>query len=107
MVGSTDPLHFDMPYGFAGPQRFDETESYAGVTAEESSGGNVNYAHSLGEVVSAAVRAGLRVDALHEHLDLDFDPRGNILTRDDDGRYRLRLGDQPLPLLFTLLAAKP
>jgi hypothetical protein len=106
MVGSTDPLVFDMPYAFAGPQEFEETESYAGVTAEAAGGGNVNYAHSLGEVVSAAVRAGLRVDALHEHLDSDFDPRGSVLTQEDDGRYRLRLGEHPLPLLFTLLATK-
>ena len=107
MVGSTDPLDFDMPYAFAGPQGFEETESYAGVTAEGAGDGNVNYAHSLGEVVSAAVRSGLRVDALDEHLDSDFDPRGNILTQEDDGRFRLRLGEHPLPLLFTLLATKP
>jgi SAM-dependent methyltransferase len=105
MVGSTDPLHLDMPYAFAGPQRFEETESYAGVTAEPGTGHNVNYAHSLGEVVSAAVRAGLRVDALHEHLDAAFDPRGNVLVREEDGRCRLRLGGHPLPLLFTLLAS--
>ena len=107
MVGSTDPLDFDMPYAFAGPQGFEEAESYAGVTAEGAGGGNVNYAHSLGEVVSAAVRSGLRVDALHEHLDSDFDPRGTILTQEDDGRFRLRLGEHPLPLLFTLLATRP
>jgi len=107
MVGSTDPLHFDMPYAFAGPQRFDEVESYAGVTADPGSGVNVNYAHSLGEVVSAAVRAGFRIDALHEHLASDFDPRGGILTKEADGGYRLRVGDQPLPLLFTLLATSP
>jgi 2-polyprenyl-3-methyl-5-hydroxy-6-metoxy-1,4-benzoquinol methylase len=107
MVGSTDPLHVDMPYAFAGPQRFEETESYAGVEAGSGSGQNVNYAHSLGETVSAAIRAGLRIDALHEHLDTSFDPRGNLLTKEDDGRHRLRLGDQPLPLLFTLLATNP
>ncbi len=104
MVGSTDPLVLDMPYAFSGGHTFEEELSYAGVST--GAGDNVNYAHSLGEIVSAAIDAGLRVDALHEHLDAEFDPRGNVLAREDDGRYRLRLGEQPLPLLFTLLATR-
>ena len=75
--------------------------------AGAGSGSNINYAHSLGEVVSAAVRSGLRVDALHEHLDTAFDPRGNVLVRESDGRFRLRVGEHPLPVLYTLLATKP
>jgi SAM-dependent methyltransferase len=106
MVGTTDPLLLDLPYSFDGPHAFEEEESYAGVKADAGSGQSVNYAHSLGEVVSAAVRAGLRLDALHEHLDLGFDPRGTVLAREDDGRFRLRLGGQPLPLMFTLLATR-
>jgi hypothetical protein len=104
MVESTDPLRMDMPYAFDGPHEFAEEESYAGVTAS-GGGRNINYAHSLGEVVSAAARAGLRVDALHEHLESDFDPRGAVLTCEEDGRYRLRLAGQRVPVLFTLLAS--
>jgi SAM-dependent methyltransferase len=106
MVEAPDPLSLDFPYAFSGAHAFEEAESYAGVSAETGTGRNVNYAHSLGEVVTAAVGAGLRVDALHEHLDADFDPRGTVLTREDDDLYRLRLTDQPLPLLFTLLATR-
>ena len=104
MVGEAEPLLLDMPYAFDGPHAFDEEESYAGVSTAEGSGANVNYAHSLGEIVTAATRAGLRVDAVHEHLDSDIDPRGSLLVRDDDGRFRFRLAGQPMPLLFTLLA---
>jgi SAM-dependent methyltransferase len=104
MVESTDPLRVDMPYAFDGPHEFTEPESYAGV-GTDGDGRNVNYAHSLGEVVSAAVGAGFRVEALHEHLDASFDPRGDVLAREDDGRFRLRVGGQPLPVLFTLLAS--
>ena len=103
MVDSTEPLRMDMPYAFDGPHEFAEPESYAGVSTG-GDGRNVNYAHSVGEVVSAAARAGLRIDALHEHLDADFDPRGDVMTREDDGRFRLRLAGQPVPVLFTLLA---
>jgi SAM-dependent methyltransferase len=106
MVGSTDPFVVDFPYSFDGGRTFDEEQSYAGVDVGSGNGRNVNYAHSLGEVVTAAVRAGLRVDALHEHLECDFDPRGAVLTQEDDGRFRLRLGGEPLPVLFTLLATR-
>jgi SAM-dependent methyltransferase len=75
MVQSRDPLRFDMPYAFDGPREFADPESYAGV-ATAGGGRNVNYAHSLGEVVSAAVAAGFSLEALHEHLDAAFDPRG-------------------------------
>ena len=106
MVESTDPLRFDMPYAFDGPHEFAEPESYAGV-GTAGDGRHVNYAHSLGEVVAATVRAGFRLDALDEHLDAAFDPRGNVLAREDDGRFRLRVTGQPLPVLFTLLASYP
>jgi hypothetical protein len=67
----------------------------------------VVYAHSLGEVVTAAIAAGLRIDALHEHLDTDHDPRQNLLTRGEDGRYRLEVSGQRLPVLFSLIATRP
>ena len=67
----------------------------------------VEYAHSLAEVVNAALAAGLRIQRLDEHLDTDFDPRGDVLTREPDGRYRLRVDGEALPLLFTLVASKP
>ena len=106
MVESADPFRMDMPYAFDGPHEFVEQESYAGVSSS-GDGRNVNYAHSLGEVVSAAARAGLHIDALHEHLEASFDPRGDVLAREDDGRFRLRLTGKALPVLFTLLAHQP
>ena len=50
--------------------------------------------------------AGLRVDALYEHLDAAIDGRGGVLAREADGRYRLRIDGEPLPVLFTLLASR-
>ena len=58
----------------------------------------IEYAHPLGEIVTACV------GALSEHL---IDGRGGVLTREDDGRYRLRLDGAPLRVLFTLLASRP
>ena len=103
MLDATDPLHADFPYSFDGPHVFVNAESYAGVKTETTAG-SVNYAHSLGEVVTAAARVpGLRVDALHEHLDAAFDPRCDVLGEEEDGRFRVRVGTQPLPVLYTLI----
>ena len=56
---------------------------------------------------NAALGAGLRIERLDEHMDADFDPRRDVLERGDDGRYRLRVTGERLPVLFTLVAAKP
>jgi SAM-dependent methyltransferase len=106
-VASVEPLALDFPYAFDGPRRFDEPGSYADPQADVDATATVEYAHSLGEIVTAAARAGLRVDALTEHLDAALDHRGDVLTREDDGRYRLRLDGEALPVLFTVLASRP
>jgi SAM-dependent methyltransferase len=101
-----DPLRLDFPYAFDGPRSFDEPGSYADPDAPVQITAEVVYAHSLGEVVNAAIAAGLRIDALDEHLETDLDPRGNLLTRGEDGRYRLEVSGERLPVLFTLIATR-
>jgi SAM-dependent methyltransferase len=107
MFASLEPLVLDFPYAFDGARRYDEPGSYADPDAAVQATEQVNYGHSLGEVVNTAIAAGLVVERLDEHLDSDSDPRGDVLHRDEDGRYRLRLGGEALPVLFTLLARKP
>ena len=107
MVDGIDPLRFDFPYAFDGPRSFEDEGSYAGADLQVAATANVCYAHSLAEVVNSALAAGLRIERLDEHLESDFDPRGEVLARDDDGLFRLRAGGELLPVLFTLVAAKP
>jgi len=107
MLGSVDPLVFDFPYAHDGPRTFDEPGSYAGIDLSVAATQTVEYAHSLGEVVMAALGAGLKLQHLEEHMSADFDPRGSILTPEDDGRFRVRLGTEVSPILFTLVGAKP
>ena len=54
-----------------------------------------------------ALDAGLVIDGLKEHLDVARDPRGDVLERESDGRLRLRVTGERLPVLFTLLASRP
>ena len=106
MIESLDPLRIDFPYANDGPRRFDEPGSYADPEAAVTATARVEYGHSLGEVVNAAIAAGLRIDALHEHLDADRDGRGGLIPPDPDGRHRLRIDGELLPVLFTLLASR-
>jgi SAM-dependent methyltransferase len=107
MALTFDPLDVDFPYAFDGPHEFDNQGTYADPDADVATK-EIVYAHSLGEIVTAAIAAGLRIDGLKEHLDADHDPRGLVAPREADGRLRVRLGGtQPIPLLFTLLASKP
>lgn len=109
MPASTSPLVIDFPYLGGSAHAFAEAGTYAAPGAEMGEGVNVSFAHGLGEVVTAAVSAGLRVERLEEHLEVEFDPRSGLLTREEDGLYRWRPGgpgSPPVPVLFTLIAER-
>jgi SAM-dependent methyltransferase len=107
MVKATDPLQFDFPYADRGPLRFEGPGSYADETAPVTHRVSIEYAHSPGEIVTAAAEAGFRIDAFVEHLETTFDDGGGRGRLEADGRYRLRVAGEPLPLLFTLRATRP
>ena len=107
MVAEQEAFSLDFPYAFDGPHHFNEPGTYAEPRAELASSETVNFAHSLGETVTAAIEAGLRIDSLTEHLEASKPPRPPLVPCESDGRYRLRLDGQLLPVLFTLLATKP
>ena len=107
MVESPDPLTLDFPYGGGRPLPFETAETYADPSLRVTNQAGVNYPHSLGEIVSAAAGAGFRIDELTEHLASTFPYRPGIETLEDDGRWRLRIAGQPMPVLFTLRATRP
>ena len=107
MVATPRPLTFNMPYADDGGHWFEGEGSYAVPDAQLPAGGSVYYAHSVGEIVSAAAAAGLHIDELTEHLRCSFEHRNGIPLREDDGWWRLRADGLPLPLLFTLRATRP
>jgi SAM-dependent methyltransferase len=62
--------------------------------------------HGLGEIVSALIDAGLRIETLVEHPFLDW--KADFLEESADGTWRLPAGTPgELPLMFSLLATKP
>src|SRR5262249_34520449 len=59
MFETLSPLRVDFPYAFDGPREFNLPGSYADPGAVVESTASVEYGHSLGEIVSCALAAGL------------------------------------------------
>ncbi len=88
------------------PLRFDVTGSYPDRDALTGPLVEHGWDHSLGEIVTALIDAGLVIEFLHE---FDFcDWSLDYLVRCEDGRFRSP-PDTPgrLPLFFSLRARKP
>lgn len=69
-------------------------------------GPQVQYNHTLRDVLSAAENAGLRVVQLREHTSISCDLRIDRLEMETDDRYRWRVDGRAVPVLFTLIGAK-
>jgi SAM-dependent methyltransferase len=80
--------------------------SYADRSAHVDTPTEFGWDHSLGEIVTALVDAGLRIDRLTEYPFLNWELP--FLVPDGAGRYRLP-PDAPgeLPLMVSILASKP
>ena len=100
-------LKLSYPYWeHAQPLRFEVTGSYADRDAPTGPLVEHGWDHSLGEIVTALIEAGLVIDFLHEfdHCDWSLD----FLVAGSDGRYRLPPGTAgEMPLSFSLCAHKP
>lgn len=100
-------LRLAYPYWTHGePLRFDVHGSYADRDAPTEGLSEYGWDHSLGEIVTALINAGLRIEFLHE-FDFVAWPVA-FLVKCDDGRWRLPPSTKgELPLFFSLKATKP
>lgn len=63
------------------------------------------WGHGIGEIVTAVVRSGLRLEWLHEHTDVAWDLGDKTLVSRGDGMWEAP--GSTLPLSFSLRASKP
>src|SRR5205823_1237717 len=97
MAESVDPLRLDFPYRNDGPRMFTEAGSYAAPDAETVHNTTVQFAHSVGEVVTAAVRAGLVIEYVGEHVEVETDVGRGLLPPDVGEELRAELPvDHPM-----------
>ncbi len=86
------PLRFEYPGSYADPEADVSTPSY-------------EWHHSLGEIVTSLLQAGLRLEFLHEFPFASW-RRFPGMERDDAGRWWLQGVKEDLPLTFSLRARK-
>jgi len=105
MIDTVDPVSFDFPYQGGTAHHFRSTTSYASSATTLTATHTVQYPHGLGEIVTASTAAGLHIDALTEYLDAE-NPEGrrDQMHRGPDGRWRLTLAGQPIPVQYALRA---
>ncbi|GAB3653870.1 class I SAM-dependent methyltransferase [Glycomyces tarimensis] len=80
--------------------------SYADLEAPTVHNRSYERAHTLGDIVTAVARAGLRIEFLHE-FDMTMFQRYQQLAQGDDGYFRAKEGQPRLPLMCSLKASRP
>ncbi|MGQ4517044.1 methyltransferase [Streptomyces sp. DW26H14] len=91
--------------GGRGPLRKDSAHTYTDGPPLSAATENYEWAHGVGEVVTALVGAGLRVSVLREVDALPW-PRWPHMTAGDDGWWRLPEDAPRVPLLYALRAER-
>ncbi|MCT2583043.1 class I SAM-dependent methyltransferase [Actinophytocola sp. S1-96] len=89
-----------------GAEERDATRTYTDGPALTESTVAYEWRHEVGEVVTALVGAGLRVERVREDPRLPW-PRWPSMVRDADGWFALPESAPRIPLLYAVLAVKP
>jgi SAM-dependent methyltransferase len=92
-------------FGDGLPRSADFSGSYADLSAETKNNETRLWTHPLGEVVTAILRAGLRLEFLHEREHLLY-PRWSRLEKQSDATWRLPEGMPRIPMQYSLRAQK-
>jgi SAM-dependent methyltransferase len=101
-VFSDDHLTVEHDYFQREAFAFDDPGTYADMAAETTQNRTEEWQHTLGEVVTAVIEAGLELDLLHEH-DHTLHARWPFLE-ERDGTFRQPEGSPRLPLMYSLKA---
>ena len=106
-AADADDLRLKYPYFPSdAPLRFDDFGDYTDRDVKLTSGTTYEFLHPVGEIVSALIDAGLRIDHLHEFpfSTSQFLP---FTEKRADGKVYLTKHDGSIPLLFSIKATKP
>jgi ubiquinone/menaquinone biosynthesis C-methylase UbiE len=89
------------------PVYVDERDgTYADADAKFENRLSYNFQHSMGEIVTSLIDAGLQIEFLHEWPFTVY-PALPGATKGDDGYWHLASGEGLVPMLFSLRAHKP
>lgn len=97
----------DAPYFETGaPQIWEEGGTYVETEVEFSHNVTHEWNHGLGEIFMALKKAGLDVTDLEEHDSAPWEPLRGLMTRDEQGEWRLTDQPERLPATYTLQARR-
>lgn len=95
--------YFEQP----APLEWDDDSTYVEVSAPLQSTRTYEWNRSLGEIVTALLDRGLRLDALIEHDSVPWEALPGRMTLRPDGEFALTEQPSVMPLSYTLRASKP
>jgi SAM-dependent methyltransferase len=91
----------------AQPQVWDEAGTYVQTDQEFTTTLTHEWNHGLGEIVTALLEQGLRLEMLVEHDSVPWDALPGMMERLAGGEYRLADRPERLPHSYTLQARRP
>ena len=100
----SEELRFRYPY-YEKLMYFDVEGSYADRNASVTVKRDYEWNHTMGEIVTGLIDAGLRIEYLHEY---PFSVYGQLamLRPDGKGYWQFPDGAKPIPLMYSLKASK-
>lgn len=85
---------------------FREESTYVEHDAPLAAPDTIQFNHGIGEVVTAVLGAGMRLDALEEHRSVPWNPLGEAMVPVGLDEYELRDAPERLAATYTLRATK-
>lgn len=89
------------------PLEWDDDSTYVEVSAPLQSTRTYEWNRGLGEIVTALLDRGLRLDTLIEHDSVPWEALPGRMTLRADGEYALTEQPSVMPLSYTIRASKP
>ena len=107
-MGDDGRLVIEFPYfEREEPTVWDEQGTYVETDTEFEHTVTQEWNHGLGDIVTALLEQGLRLDALVEHDTVAWDPFPDHFDSLPNGEFRLRDRPWRLPHTYTIKATKP
>ena len=89
------------------PTEWNDDQSYVPTAETIKATRTYEWNHSLGEIVTALIDAGLRIELLVEHPSVPWEALPNQMHLREDGEWVRNESPNSVPLTYTLRATKP
>ncbi len=83
-----DDLVIALPYFEGEPRRYEQDGTYVEIDEKVQNKATYEWNHGLGEIITALIDAGFRIDALHEYQFIEWQMTP-AMVQGDDGMWRL------------------